>query len=84
MILEHALAAGGVQGVELPVEDLAAFGGGDAGVADEAHGMVCGVRSRKTPLRRILSQRDYFGVVGDIFRRNAGRGTYLGNIPTNT
>ena len=38
MILEHALAAGGVQGVELPVEDLAAFGGGDAGVADEAHG----------------------------------------------
>ena len=41
MILEHALAAGGVQCVELAVEDLAAFGGGDAGVADEAHG-VCG------------------------------------------
>ena len=87
VILEHALAAGGVQGVELPVEDLATFGGGDAGVAantDEAHGMMCGVRSRKTPLRRILSQRDYFGVVGDIFRRNAGRGTYLGNVTTNT
>ena len=83
-ILEHALAAGGVQGVELSVEDLAAFGGGDTGVADEAHGMVCGAWPRKTPLRCILSQRDYFGVVGGIFRRNAGRGTYLGNIPTNT
>ena len=46
--------------------------------------MVCGVRSRQTPLRRILSQRDYFWVVVDIFRRNTGRGTYLGNIPTNT
>ena len=83
VILEHALAAGGVQGVELPVEDLAAFGGGDAGVADEAHGMMCGVRSRKTPLRCILSQRDYFWVVGDIFRRNAGRGTYLVDVTTN-
>ena len=41
VILEHALAAGGVQSVELSVEDLADFGGGDAGVADEAHG-VCG------------------------------------------
>ena len=31
VILEHALAAGGVQGVELSVEDLAAIGRGDAG-----------------------------------------------------
>ena len=55
VILEHALAAGGVQGVELSVEDLAAFGGGDAGVADEAHRMVCGAWPRKTPQSRIIS-----------------------------
>ena len=56
----------------------------NAGVADEAHGMVCGARSRKTPLRCNLSQRDNFWVVVDIFRRNAGGGTYFRNIPTNT
>ena len=45
-VLEYALAAGVVQGVELTVEDLAAFGGGYAGVADESHGMSSS-RSRK-------------------------------------
>ena len=39
VILEHALAADGVERVELAIEDLATFGGGDAGVGDEAHGM---------------------------------------------
>ena len=39
MILEHALAAGRVQRIALAVEGLAAFGGGDVGVANEAHGV---------------------------------------------
>ena len=48
VILEHALAADGVERVELAIEDLAPFGGGDAGVADEAHG-VCGPEKPFTP-----------------------------------
>ena len=35
----------------------------------------------KTPLRCILSQRDYFGVVGDLFRRNVGRGDVFQEHP---
>ena len=37
-VLEDAFAAGRLEGVELAVEDLAPLDGGDAGVADEAHG----------------------------------------------
>ena len=54
-ILEHALATGGVERVELAVEDLAAFGGGDAGVADKAHRVGCVARSRKTRQPPIIS-----------------------------
>ena len=39
VIFKHPFAAGGVECVELSVEDLATFGGGDASVADEAHGV---------------------------------------------
>lgn len=46
VILEHAFAAGGVQRIELANEDSAAFGGGDAGVSGEAHGMC----PQKNPL----------------------------------
>ena len=52
VVLEHTLAASGVQGVELSVEDLVAFGGGDAGVADDAHG-VCVSRQSSSGRPRI-------------------------------
>ena len=39
VIFEHTFAAGGVERVALAVEDLSAFGGGDAGVPDEIHGV---------------------------------------------
>ena len=45
---EHALAAGGLEGVELAVEDLSAFGSRDADVADQAHGHCAPVHSRQT------------------------------------
>ena len=48
VILEHAFAGCGIERVELGVEDLAAFGGGDAGVADEAHG-VCSPENPSPP-----------------------------------
>ena len=48
VIFEHAHAAGGVERVELAVEDLSAFGGGDAGVTDEGHG-VCSPEKPITP-----------------------------------
>ena len=38
VVLEDPLATGLAKRVELAVEDLAPFGGGDAGVPDEAHG----------------------------------------------
>ena len=38
-VLERALAPGIVQGIELAVEYLAAFGGGYAGVSNEPHRM---------------------------------------------
>ena len=41
VLLEDAFAAGRPEGVELAVEDLASLDGGDAGVADEAHGLSC-------------------------------------------
>jgi hypothetical protein len=39
-ILEHLLAAGIARRVELAVEQLRAFGGRDAGVADQGHSVV--------------------------------------------
>ena len=56
MIFEHTFAAGGVERVALAVEDLSAFGGGDAGVPDEAH---VGVFS-KTPLSTYFIVRRLF------------------------
>ena len=53
-VLEHALASSVVEGVELAVKYLTAFGGGYAGVANEAHGVMSS-RSRKRCLERILS-----------------------------
>ena len=51
-VLEHTLATGVFERVERAVEHLAAFGGGDAGVAGEAHG-ACGPDNPSQP--RILS-----------------------------
>ena len=82
VIVEHPLAARGVERAEQSVEDLTAFGGGDAGVADEAHSWRrC---SRKTLHRRILSQGENFGVVGTRIQPIRGCGPVCGRVTTNT
>ena len=73
VILEHALAAGGVERVELAVEDLAPFGGGDAGVADEAHG-VC---SPEKPFSLAFYRKE---IIAGLSGRKSGRSGAAGRF----
>ena len=83
-IFKHALAAGGVQCVELAVElavDLAAFGGRDAGVADETQG-ICGSKQPFTPAfyRKEISS----GLSGRGSGQSGAAGAVCGRVTTNT
>ena len=81
VILEHALATGVVEGVELAVEDLATFGGGDAGVTDEAHG-VC---SPEKPFISAFYRKEISsGLSGRKSIRSRACGVDCGRFPTKT
>ena len=81
VILEHPSAAHGVERAGQAVKVLAAFGDGDGGVADDAHGD--GV-PEKALHRRILSQGENSGVVGTRIQPIRGCGPVCGQVTTNT
>ena len=77
VVLETVEVSGGFE--FSPGGHLAPFSGGDAGVADEAHGWTV----TKTPQCSILSQLDTCWVVGDEIGQNRGSGAWFAAVADN-
>ena len=81
MFLEHALATGCVQRIELAVEHLSTIDGRGAGVADKAHGMS---HPENPSAPSHIAIRNIWGCRGRLPPNRGAVGPAAGRFPTNT